>query len=350
MLKNHPAWIFFCLAVLGAFASPVCALDTKYVVSRGEVAEELLRIVIDDNPDFKKFGIDPRRLKKEPVVQNYAWDILQKDTVSGKQFTSDITVGSIYSLAGQLKHDICANVENPNYMDKYVTLAPSLAGWLNHVQSCLEVFGDAALSSNGHTLARMIRGTREDLRVKPDSFGYTIYSADRKYEFRKLEAASKSFLAITPDKSVSLMIFYGHGAPGSMSIGEDYLESRQVITALKDKMVPGGEVHLVGCNTSSVPMFVGYDIALPFKGLSYLGRRLLYYTGARVSGASVETSEEMWNMDLAREVSLGLPGIKVCGMRTFGLVPERFVGVERIEPGLVLGEQACYVNGRTGRE
>lgn len=347
MLKKYAAAIIFCLPVFGGlFPRALSAMDTSYVVSRGEVAEELLRIVIDGNPDFRRFGIDAAKLKKEPVMQNYAWEILQKNTVSGRQFTSDITVGTIYSLAGQLKHDICANVENPNYMDRYVVLEPGLAGWLTHMQSCLEVFGDAVLSSNGHIMARMIRGTQEDIRMKPDSFGYTIYAADRKYEFRTLDEAARRFLGKAPEKSVGLMIFYGHGSPGSMSIGDDYLESGKVIAALQGKLAPGGEVHLVGCNTSSVPMFVSLDIALPAKGLSYLGRRLLYYTGVRISGASAETGNEMWNLDMAREVSLGLPGAKVCGMRTFGLVPERFVGVERVEPGLVLGERACYVGGR----
>jgi hypothetical protein len=344
MLKSCLSAVFL-FAACAFSAEAAGAQSNRYVVTRGEVAEELLRIVIDGNPDFTRFGINAAELKREPVVQRYAWEILQKNQVSGRQFTSDITVGSIYSLAGQLKHDICANVETTNYMDRYVRYEPTLAGWLTNVQSCLEVFGDAVLSSNGHIMARMIRGTQEDLQIKPDSYGYTIYSDDRKYEFRTLEEASRLFLNRAPARSVNLIILYGHGAPGSMSIGNDELESDRVITLLRDKLAPGAEVHLLGCNTSSVPMFVSYDIALPAKGLSYFGRRLMYYTGVRVSGASVETGEAMWNMDMARDVSAGLSGVKVCGMRTFGLVPERLVGPQRVEPGLVLGERACYLNG-----
>lgn len=335
------------LAALPAFAA---AQSPSYVVTREEVAEELLRIVVDGNPDFTRFGINPAELKRDPVVQGYAWSVLQRNQVSGRQFTSDITVGAVYSLAGQLKHDICANVETPNYMDRYVRYEPGLAGWLTSVQNCLEVWGDAALSSNGHVLARMIRGTNEDLQVTPDSYGYTFYSGDSKYEFRALADASRRFLDKAPARSVGLAIFYGHGAPGSMSIGNDYLEGRAVISALAGKVAPGGEVHLVGCNTSSVPMFVTLDPALPARGISYLSRRLLYYTGARVSGADRETAGEMWNMDLAREVSLGLPGVKVCGMRTFGLVPARLVGHVRVEPGLVLGERACFLDGSARQE
>lgn len=178
------------------------------------------------------------------------------------------------------------------------------------------------------------------VKLKPNSYGITIYRGEQESEFRKLSEA-EHFLKILPEKAVTMAVFYGHGAPGMMTLGEDTLVAAGVVRMLKGKIAPGSAVHLFGCNTSAVPMKISFN---PLNGLSYLTRRILYYQGARLSGASKETAEEMWNEDMAYDVSKELKDVEVCGLATFGLVPERLIGKEKAKPGLVLGQWICYKN------
>ncbi|MDT8287292.1 MAG: hypothetical protein RQ748_09300 [Elusimicrobiales bacterium] len=161
-----------------------------------------------------------------------------------------------------------------------------------------------------------------------------------------------------PDGSITSIQFYGHGAPGYQTVDPDYsLGSGEAGGLLRGKMAPGATLQFSGCNTASI----GTETRInPAFGLSSITRRILYfsvpYFQDRLDGRSAEEAREFWerewNKDLAQETSLQLRGTKVCGYRTFGLVPERLPGVshllgreEATSPGYVAGVKACYVNG-----
>lgn len=161
-----------------------------------------------------------------------------------------------------------------------------------------------------------------------------------------------------PAGSITSIEFYGHGAPGYQTVDPDYsLGSEEAGDLLRGKMAPGATLQFTGCNTASI----GDRMRLnPAFGLSSITRRLLYfslpYFQDRLDGRSAEEAREFWerewNKDLAQETSLQLRGTKVCGYRTFGLVPERLPGVshltganEATSPGYVAGVKACYING-----
>jgi len=188
---------------------------------------------------------------------------------------------------------------------------------------------------------------KQPIKLKPESHGITIdLGTEGRYikrRFKTLEEAT-AYIDTLPPQVVSLIIFYGHGAPGYMTIGKSYITAETIVNLVKDKMENNSAIHLMGCNTASISM---NEISInPLKGLSYLTRRILYYNVSRLSGASRKTANEMWNEDLALNISTKLQNVKVCGLTTFGLVPERFVGREKIEPGYVLGAHRCYKNGR----
>lgn len=161
-----------------------------------------------------------------------------------------------------------------------------------------------------------------------------------------------------PDGSITSIQFYGHGAPGYQTVDPDYsLDSGETGDLLRGKMARGATLQFSGCNTASI----GTETRInPAFGLSSITRRILYfsipYFQDRLDGVSAEqareTWEKEWNKDLAQETSLQLRGTKVCGYRTFGLVPERLPGVSHVlgreeatSPGYVAGVKACYING-----
>jgi len=102
------------------------------------------------------------------------------------------------------------------------------------------------------------------LKLKPNSYGITFYQGEKESGFRKLSEAM-AFAATLPENSVTLAVFYGHGSPGMMLLGEDTLVATQVARMLKGKTAPGAAVHLFGCNTSAIPTTVSIN---PLKGLS----------------------------------------------------------------------------------
>lgn len=161
-----------------------------------------------------------------------------------------------------------------------------------------------------------------------------------------------------PAGSITSIEFYGHGAPGSQFVDPDYsLGSDEAAALLRGKMAPGATLQFTGCNTASIGDRTRLN---PAFGLSSITRRLMYfslpYFQDRLDGRSAEEAREFWerewNRDLAQETSLQLRGTKVCGYRTFGLVPERLPGLshltgrnEATSPGYVAGIKACYING-----
>jgi len=161
-----------------------------------------------------------------------------------------------------------------------------------------------------------------------------------------------------PDGSITSIQFYGHGAPGYQTVDPNYsLGADEAGDLLRGKMARGATLQFSGCNTASIGDRMRVN---PAFGLSSITRRLLYfslpYFQDRLDGRSAEEAREFWekewNKDLAQETSIQLRGTKVCGYRTFGLVPERLPGVshllgrdEATSPGYVAGVKACYING-----
>jgi hypothetical protein len=186
-----------------------------------------------------------------------------------------------------------------------------------------------------------------------DGYGFT---------FEGLEAQPVSFRDHVPalayarkanPGSFSKVTFYGHGAPGYMTVGEWGGDAADISSILKGKMRASAIVDIKGCNTSSI----GGASVNPGRGLSGLTRRVLYFslpylTGDR-SEASREQLENDWDSDLARDASRGLPGVKVCGFRTFGLVGDRVpvLGTllgrrEATDSSAILGSKACFIDGK----
>ncbi|GEM_PF-3331584 len=194
-------------------------------------------------------------------------------------------------------------------------------------------------STGAHGVTIHVRGSAEPLIFRK--------GADAAAAIRKL-----------PDGSITYIQFYGHGAPGYQTVDPAYgLGSEDAGELLKGKMAPGATLQFSGCNTASI----GTETRInPAFGLSSITRRILYfsipYFQDRFDGRSAEEArefwEDAWNKDLAQDTSLELRGTRVCGYRTFGLVPERLPGVshllgreEATSPGYVAGVRACYING-----
>lgn len=199
--------------------------------------------------------------------------------------------------------------------------------------------GNEEKSTGAHGVTIHVRGSAEPLTFRK--------GADAAAAIRRL-----------PEGSITYIQFYGHGAPGYQTVDPAYsLDSGEAGDLLRGKMAPGATLQFSGCNTASI----GTETRInPAFGLSSITRRILYfsipYFQDRLDGISAEqareTWEREWNKDLAQETSLELRGTKVCGYRTFGLVPERLPGVshllgreEATSPGYVAGVKACYING-----
>lgn len=190
-----------------------------------------------------------------------------------------------------------------------------------------------------------------------DAYGVTVRTGSRDRAFRKVSDA-EAFLRTLPGGSVEKLTYYGHGAPGMMSIGAATVDAGSAVQSAKGKVRAGGMVDYIGCNTASV----GTETRInPAYGLSTLTRRILYfsvpYLSDKASGgggpAMKEEMEQMWDEDLARQTSVRLKGVYVCGYRTFGLVGDRLpvVGTlmgrrEATSSSAVAGVKACYLDGR----
>lgn len=189
-----------------------------------------------------------------------------------------------------------------------------------------------------------------------DAYGYTVTANGQTRTYRDQKEAEAAIRAL-PNGSVSKMIFYGHGAPGSQSVGNASYEAGDTAALLQGKMAKGGVIQYSGCNTASI----GGATLNPAVGLSMVTRRLLYfsvpYWQDRMSGVPADEAKQQWekgwNADLSRDTSLQMKGAIVCGYRTFGLVPGRLPGLTRVmgnqeatTPGYVAGKKVCYQDGR----
>ncbi len=192
--------------------------------------------------------------------------------------------------------------------------------------------------------------------LKPDGYGVTIYlvGEQARHAFRDPKEGER-FLGAQKPGTVRRVIFYGHGAPGLQTVGEDFvLDADGVVQLTKGKVRAGGRVDLIGCNTASIGSegFKGPDVAgAAAYGIATLARRLTYYSMSRFSGVDKDAAEAGWDQDLARDVSARLPGVEVHGMRTFSVSLDRLIpGDDSPTPSnYVIGRQAVYLDGREVR-
>lgn len=203
--------------------------------------------------------------------------------------------------------------------------------------------------------ARHSRLTGEKGSLKPDGYGITVVLSNgvMRRSFRD-PAQGKAFLEGLAPNGAKRVVFYGHGMPGTQTVGDDFfLEAPDVERLLRGKVLPGGRIDLIGCNTASigdrsiegvnVPGMAGY-------GLASLGRRIMYYSVPHLQGDDVSAAQ--WNRDLARETSMRIPGVYVTGMRTFAFPLDRLIdlfvpgGNDPTPSDVIISRQAVYLNGR----
>jgi hypothetical protein len=189
-----------------------------------------------------------------------------------------------------------------------------------------------------------------------DAYGFTFEGPEPQPVSFRDHAPALAYIKKAKAGAFTKVTLYGHGAPGLMTVGSWSGDSGEIAFRFKGKMAPGPTLDLKGCNTSSI----GGASVNPGRGLSGLTRRVLYFSIPYLSEGRDpgmrEILEEGWDSDLARDTSRGMPGVKVCGLRTFGLVGDRvpLVGSlmgrrEATNSDAVLGSKACFVDGKEVR-
>lgn len=185
-----------------------------------------------------------------------------------------------------------------------------------------------------------------------DAYGFTFAGLEPSPVSFRLAPPAMAYAQKASSGSFTTVTYYGHGAPGYMTVGEWGGDAGDIANMLKGKMKVNSSVELKGCNTSSI----GGASINPARGLSHLVRRVMYFSVPYLTGdrseASREQLENEWDSDLARDVSIKLRGVKVCGFQTFGLVASRLpvVGTlmgnrEATDSNAIGGSKACYHNG-----
>ncbi|MEZ0314970.1 MAG: hypothetical protein ACAI38_24635 [Myxococcota bacterium] len=186
-------------------------------------------------------------------------------------------------------------------------------------------------------------------RLLPDGYGVTIrFRGQPEAAFRDYGEATRA-IAAAPPGSITSVILYGHGAPGMLSIGGSILDAGEVGRLLAGKLAPNARVTLYGCNTAGVgDQGLSRNLAeSAFFGLSSLMRRLTYFSLPVLTGADRAAMEDMWDDDMALDVSRALPDAEVVGFRTYAFPADRLVpGAQNATPSRhVLARSATYKNG-----
>lgn len=145
-------------------------------------------------------------------------------------------------------------------------------------------------------------------------------------------------IAALPDRSISVIRFYNHGAPGM--IGEDDVDS--LTAMLKDKMRKHGYVHLLGCSTAGVEGHAWN----PVGGIGLLSRMIMYHGLMKMMGESDVAKQ--WSNNLAGDLSRRLPNVHVMGLSGISFPLSRIQG--SYEPGHapkgLMADRFTYLNGR----
>lgn len=186
-----------------------------------------------------------------------------------------------------------------------------------------------------------------------DAYGFTFEGPEPQPVSFRDHAPALAYVKKAKPGAFTKVTLYGHGAPGLMTVGSWSGDAGEIAYRFKGKMARGSTLDIKGCNTSSI----GGASVNPGRGLSGLTRRVLYFSIPYLSEGRDpgmrEQLENDWDSDLARDTSRGLPGVTVCGLRTFGLVGDRvpLVGSllgrrEATNSDAILGSKACFVDGR----
>lgn len=186
-----------------------------------------------------------------------------------------------------------------------------------------------------------------------DAYGFTFEGPEPQPVSFRDHVPALAYVKKAKPGAFTKVTLYGHGAPGMMTVGPWSGDADEIAHRFKGKMARGSTLDIKGCNTSSI----GGASVNPGRGISGLTRRVLYFSIPYLSEGRDpgmrETLENEWDSDLARDTSRGLPGVKVCGLRTFGLVGDRvpLVGSlmgrrEATNSDAILGTKACFVDGK----
>ena len=191
-------------------------------------------------------------------------------------------------------------------------------------------------------------------RFLPDGYGVTIRFRGRPdIAFRDYADAERA-IAAAPSRDITSVIFYGHGAPGMLSVGTATLDAGRLSQLLDGKLAPNARVMLYGCNTASVgDEGLSRNLAeSSFFGLSTLTRRITYFSIPVMTGADRATMEALWDEDMARDLSRALPEAYVVGFRTYAFPADRLKpGSRNATPSRhVLARSATYKNGDVTRD
>lgn len=202
------------------------------------------------------------------------------------------------------------------------------------------------------------RRTGRASSLRPDGYGITVVLSNgvNRRSFRD-PLQGKAFLLSLPARGAKRVIFYGHGAPGLQTVGDDFfLDAEELKTLLGGKMLPGGRVDLIGCNTASIGerSIEGVNVlGMAGYGLASTIRAGMYSGLPSLSGDDATAAQ--WNRDLAREASLALPGVYVTGMRTFAFPLDRLIdlfvpgGNDPTPSDVIIARMAVYLDGRETR-
>ncbi len=187
-------------------------------------------------------------------------------------------------------------------------------------------------------------------RALPDGYGVTIQmAAGPSPAAMRSFADAEAFIAAAPPGSIKSVIFYGHGAPGMMRIGDAGLDAGELARLLDGKLTPNARVTLYGCNTASIGSQGASNnpAETAFYGLSTLTRRIMYFSLPYFAGADRDLMETMWNDDMAIALSRALPEAQVVGFRTFAFPADRLVpGSRNATPSRrVVARTVTYLNG-----
>jgi hypothetical protein len=202
------------------------------------------------------------------------------------------------------------------------------------------------------------RRTGEKRSLRPDGYGITVVLSNgvTRRSFRS-PAQGKAYLLALPPRGAKRVIFYGHGAPGLQTVGDDFfLDAPELKSLLEGKLQPGGRVDLIGCNTASIGdrSLEGVNVlGMAGYGLASAIRAGMYAGLPSLSGDDATAAQ--WNRDLARETSLALPGVYVTGMRTFAFPLDRLIdlfvpgGNDPTPSDVIIARMAVYLDGRETR-
>ena len=173
------------------------------------------------------------------------------------------------------------------------------------------------------------------------TFGITgTYIGDdgKPVEFEKPYAERKQTIAGFPDRSVKIIRFYQHGAPGM--IGDDDVDS--LTGMLADKMQKNGQIHLLGCSTAGVEGHAWN----PVGGIGLLSRMIMYHGMMKMMGHSDVAAK--WSDNLAGDLSRRIPNVYVLGLSGISFPLSRIAG--EYEPGYrptgLMADRFVYYNGK----